>query len=242
VVAHNGILRESAHPAKGDPRSDTRKFADEILPQQFKRLDRPGVRYALEQWLGGNKLVILTTDPRYQCYAYILNESAGTWDDATGLWHSNTDFKWPRYSRYSGKTRSYGSMWGYDSAWGGDYDWDTPYIGGRTPRSTAQPALTAKHRVSERITEDDVDDRCRWCQGGHVDRHGYCDVCLSCEDCSEHFQECLCYCEDEDVLKVAVWEREKAQAEAYDTERWGDGDVTIDLIKLDNGDWAGKAS
>ncbi|GAT05413.1 glucosamine 6-phosphate synthetase, contains amidotransferase and phosphosugar isomerase domains [Mycolicibacterium fortuitum subsp. acetamidolyticum] len=100
VVAHNGILPTAAHPARGDDRSDTRVFADEILPHQFRRLDKAGVQRALSQWCGkGNKLVILTTDPRYRRSAYLVNESAGQWDTETGIWHSNGDYiaapKWP---------------------------------------------------------------------------------------------------------------------------------------------------
>ena len=93
VVAHNGILPESAHPAEDDDRSATRKFADEIQPTRFRRLDRSNVTDALSQWCGThNKLVILTADPRYQHTAYIINEAAGQWDTETGLWHSNGDY------------------------------------------------------------------------------------------------------------------------------------------------------
>ncbi len=94
VVAHNGILPVSAHPDRGDDRSDTRKFADEILPTRFRRLDRSTVQTALAQWCGmGNKLVILTVDPRYRRSSYLVNESAGHWDKATGIWHSNRDYQ-----------------------------------------------------------------------------------------------------------------------------------------------------
>lgn len=94
VVAHNGILPKAAHPEAGDDRSDTRKFADEILSRQFRRLDRRGVQHALSQWCGvGNKLVILTVAARYQHNAYIVNEAAGCWDYRTGIWHSNTDYE-----------------------------------------------------------------------------------------------------------------------------------------------------
>lgn len=101
VVAHNGVLPKSAHPDKGDDRSDTRKFADEILPRQFRRLDRRNVQRSLSQWCGKyNKLVILTVDPRYRRSAYIINEEAGQWDATTGIWHSNGDYldyrtRWP---------------------------------------------------------------------------------------------------------------------------------------------------
>lgn len=96
VVAHNGILPSNAHPGKGDDRSDTRKFADDILPQQYRKLDRANVQRALSLWCGrGNKLVILTTDRRYRCSAYIINESEGLWDGESGVWHSNSDYLSP---------------------------------------------------------------------------------------------------------------------------------------------------
>lgn len=94
VVAHNGILPKAAHPGSHDDRSDTRKFADEILSSQFRRLDRGGVQRALSRWCGlGNKLVILTVDRRYRRSAYIVNEAAGQWDQHTGIWHSNSDYE-----------------------------------------------------------------------------------------------------------------------------------------------------
>ncbi|WP_100481040.1 class II glutamine amidotransferase [Mycobacteroides abscessus] len=106
VVAHNGILPKAAHPVAGDDRSDTRKFADEMLSRQFRRLDRPKSLRALEHWCGkGNKLVILTVDPRYRCSAYLVNEAAGTWDQETGIWHSNSDYEdypsWRSTRRYA---------------------------------------------------------------------------------------------------------------------------------------------
>ncbi|OHT95533.1 hypothetical protein BKG71_22830 [Mycobacteroides chelonae] len=93
VVAHNGILPKAAHPETGDDRSDTRKFADEILSRRYRRLDRSGVQQALSQWCGkSNKLCILTVDRRYRHSAYLINEEAGNWDETTGIWHSNSDY------------------------------------------------------------------------------------------------------------------------------------------------------
>ena len=103
VVGHNGILPAAAHPAKGDSRSDTRKFADEILSTRYRRLDKVRAFSALTNWIGSyNKLVILTVNPRYRKNAYIVNERAGHWDQHTGLWHSNLDYlfagnKWASY-------------------------------------------------------------------------------------------------------------------------------------------------
>ena len=93
VVGHNGILPSDAHPRKGDDRSDTRLFADDILSTRFRRLDKQRAFFALSQWAGSyNKLVILTTDPRYRRNAYLVNESAGNWDSYSGIWHSNHDY------------------------------------------------------------------------------------------------------------------------------------------------------
>lgn len=92
VVAHNGILPRSAWPAKGDGRSDTRLFADEILSTRYRRLDKARAQQALANWIGtGNKLVILTVDPRYRRNAYLVNPHVGHWDKKTGIWHSNWD-------------------------------------------------------------------------------------------------------------------------------------------------------
>lgn len=93
VVAHNGVLPKSAHPKHGDDRTDTAILAEELMPRQWRRLDRAGVRNSLTQYCGrGNKLVILTVDPKYRRNHYIINESRGNWDKATGLWHSNYDY------------------------------------------------------------------------------------------------------------------------------------------------------
>lgn len=125
VVAHNGILPAEAHPAKGDERSDTRKFADEILSTRFRRLDRVRAVDALSRWCGrGNKLVILTVDPRYRRNAYLVNEGLGRWDVETGIWHSNDD--------YLGAVHRFGSEVGVGAAgelggrcdvcWWGEFD------------------------------------------------------------------------------------------------------------------------
>lgn len=93
VLAHNGVLPKSAHPKNGDDRSDTAIMAEELLPRQWRRLDKPSVRRSLEQYCGrGNKLVILTVDPKYRKNYYLINESRGNWDTATGIWHSNWDY------------------------------------------------------------------------------------------------------------------------------------------------------
>jgi glutamine amidotransferase len=94
VVAHNGILPKNVRPNKGDPRSDTCVAVEDFLPADpFGPLGNNKARARLSQWLGpGNKLVILTVNPRYRRRAYVINEHAGIWD--SGIWYSNLDYQY----------------------------------------------------------------------------------------------------------------------------------------------------
>lgn len=93
VLAHNGILPAHVHPAKGDPRSDTRIAAEDYLPTRpFGSLDSWAGRERLERWLGTDKLVLLTVDPAYKHPAYIFNEHRGHW--IAGSWYSNDTYRW----------------------------------------------------------------------------------------------------------------------------------------------------
>ncbi|WP_280463152.1 class II glutamine amidotransferase [Nocardia carnea] len=93
VLAHNGILPKNVHPAKGDPRSDTRIAAEDFLPRRpFGSLDSWAGRERLERWLGRDKLVLLTVDPTYKHPAYIFNENRGHWVE--GSWYSNDTYRW----------------------------------------------------------------------------------------------------------------------------------------------------
>lgn len=90
VIGHNGILPRSVRPDKGDHRSDTRIFAEEVAGM-FKLNTVFGRRVA-EEWMGTyNKLVILTVDPAFDQYGYILNEAQGEW--YKGSWYSNSSYR-----------------------------------------------------------------------------------------------------------------------------------------------------
>lgn len=93
ILAHNGILPAEMRPRTGDKRSDTRILAEDVLPlEPWGPLGSRRGRDRLGQWIGtGNKLVILTVDPRYDERAYIINESSGIWDE--GVWYSNDDYR-----------------------------------------------------------------------------------------------------------------------------------------------------
>lgn len=124
LMGHNGIL--SCTPDVKDPRSDTRLFADAIMLQRFRHLDSRKTRKRLETWLGGSKLVILTTDPFYQHNAYIFNEDLGEW--VNGTWYSNDSYKHARatYSTSYFVGSSKGITGGYTES---SEDWET-YRGG----------------------------------------------------------------------------------------------------------------
>jgi hypothetical protein len=102
-LAHNGIMPFEALPAKGDKRSDTRVFADDILPIRFRRLDDPKVRHALDVWLGGNKIAILSTNRALKRQLYVFGLEMGEWQ--RGVWYSNSDYQndyahwWSKYDK-----------------------------------------------------------------------------------------------------------------------------------------------
>lgn len=88
VLAHNGIL--PVLEDKSNHRSDTRIFAEDILPKMggVKALDDPQLFNVIEDFTSGSKLCVLTVDPvaEYQCY--IVHENKG-WFDENKVWWSN---------------------------------------------------------------------------------------------------------------------------------------------------------
>ena len=95
-LAHNGVLDISI--AKSDKRSDTRVFAEDTLPRigGVSALDDDNVWIMAESWSKGSKIAILTCDPAAKHPMYLLNESAGTWDNE-GIWWSNQSHKRTTY-------------------------------------------------------------------------------------------------------------------------------------------------
>jgi hypothetical protein len=91
-LAHNGVLDIAI--SKSDKRSDTRVFAEDTLPRigGVSALDDDNVWIMAESWSKGSKIAILTCDPSAKHPMYLLNESAGSWDD-NGIWWSNQSHK-----------------------------------------------------------------------------------------------------------------------------------------------------
>jgi glutamine amidotransferase len=91
-LAHNGVL-DILIP-KDDKRSDTRIMAEELLPRLggVSALDDEYVYDMISSWSSGSKVAVMTNDPSAKYRLYIINESAGTWDDQ-GIWWSNQSHK-----------------------------------------------------------------------------------------------------------------------------------------------------
>jgi glutamine amidotransferase len=91
-LAHNGML-DIVIP-KDDKRSDTRILAEELLPRLggVSALDDDYVYDMIGSWARGSKIAVMTNDPSAQYKIYIINESAGSWDD-NGVWWSNNSHK-----------------------------------------------------------------------------------------------------------------------------------------------------
>ena len=98
-LAHNGILEVDI--PTNDKRSDTRIFADDILPAMggVKALDNPNLYRMLEKWASGSKVAVFTLDPAADYDCYIINEDLGTWDNE-GNWWSNDSYKQASWSSF----------------------------------------------------------------------------------------------------------------------------------------------
>lgn len=98
-LAHNGIL--DVDIPVNDKRSDTRIFADDILPAMggVKALDNPNLYRMLEKWASGSKVAVFTLDPAADYDCYIINEDLGTWDNE-GNWWSNDSYKQSAWSSF----------------------------------------------------------------------------------------------------------------------------------------------
>jgi hypothetical protein len=174
VVGHNGIL---FFPDKDEERSDTKIFAQEIFPRQFRRLDRPGVQQALTAYLGGahNKMLFLTVDPRYVRTAYLFGEKHGQWV-------ANDERVWGKGPVPDGAIWHSNAGWQPVKTWksGGAYaNWD--YSGWMLQKESTIPAAQR--------------DDCMFCRAaGSVSRaDGVCSECMTCADCATVVWDCMCW-------------------------------------------------
>lgn len=87
-LAHNGVL--PIIEPKGDKRSDTRIFAEDLLPAigGVASLDNPQVSNLIDDFTTGSKVCVLTVDPRAKYQCYLFHKEKG-FEDNSGVWWSN---------------------------------------------------------------------------------------------------------------------------------------------------------
>ena len=183
VLTHNGML--DIVPAKGDDRSDTKVFAEDVLTRKgLGILDRASSFRKIQKWMSGSKMVIMTDREDMLKDTYILNEEDGVWDD--GLWFSNSSYKarvaYPVY-----KVGSKGKEW-WDS---GDYSY------------TLSDDFLSKDLHGYLDDEyDEVDEgfECMnpecgivWSATSESAVGGICRSCKHCIDCGYDGVQCMCY-------------------------------------------------
>jgi len=172
ILAHNGILGNVKIPA-GDKRSDTRVFAEDLLPKRLNILDSKKKFKKLEKWAGGSKVAVFTTDRRLQKAVYIINEKLGHWDE-DGIWWSNSSYK---------QTHYVSANYGKANRWIPAYD-----IANGT-----QKYVIDGDDITEFVEEGMA---CSYC--GHFFAetdyyHGYCQTCWTCMECQDFEESCMCY-------------------------------------------------
>lgn len=189
ILAHNGVL--SVRVPKGDKRSDTRYFAEEwgVLlypgsnPGKDFNLNSKRGRRRLREFLGsGNKFVILTINPVFKRYAYIVNENQGIWED-DDCWYSNSGYKEKTYgvgTRYSYGTGYYGSGWDSWDEHPGVFDRLAKETAPKNFDSIGRPILD-KGSLPLVSSEGDPCDACG--AVGTIQLQNWCEACGTCLDC-----------------------------------------------------------
>ena len=165
VLSHNGML---PIPDRGDGRSDTRIFAEDVLPALgVASLDDNYAWSALEDWASGSKIAILSTAPELRDQLYIVNEDLGHWKE--NIWWSNSSYEYRWGSKFSFGTGYYGGAGHYSSS---------TVIGKREydDYENGLKCFVCLHDYTEQDYEDAV-----------------CSSCNSCMDCFEHAFACMCY-------------------------------------------------
>jgi len=166
-LAHNGIL--PIIEPHGDNRSDTRIFAEDLLPAigGVASLDNPQVVNLIEDFTSGSKVCVLTVHPdaKYQCY--LFHEEKGWRDDSQVWWSNDTCHLTPPYSYKPN----------YDNKWYSTrpLDFVTKY----------EPIFYECEVCDYSVAEDELLD------SGLGD--DYCPQCGCCYGCGTYMTDDLCY-------------------------------------------------
>lgn len=180
VLAHNGVL--PTEELKGELRSDTRIFAEDILASigGVTALDNPQIYNMLEDFSSGSKIAVLTVDPRAKYDLYLLHENKGDVDES-GVWWSNSSHELNYYAKPVYKYNGYyDSEWG-NAAWGMD-----SYTPSNSKSNQAQ------------VLDHDNKYQCEMCMAvldaDELENTDYvCVFCQSCQLCSMNVEVCMCY-------------------------------------------------
>jgi glutamine amidotransferase len=178
-LGHNGIL--SIEIPDKDDRSDTKVFAEELLPRLggVTALDDDYIWNMLQEYTTGSKVCVITVDPAAKHPMYLLNADAGK-EDKTGVWWSNDTCNLGYTSYAKSTTSRYGG-------WLDDYDDDYSWARYNKQSKTAD----SKDKVGEEMQE------CFHCsawvsESDLWESMGTCVWCGSCFDCSSIAEMCLC--------------------------------------------------
>lgn len=169
-LAHNGVLDVAIH--KSDKRSDTRVFAEDILPMigGVSALDNDTIYGMVSVWAGSSKIAVLTRDPSAQHPLYLINEDLGEWDNE-GVWWSNKSHK-----------RS------------------TTYYTAPVESTIITPTkydIIKYEDIADELTPAELSEMefCPTCEGlfDYYDNPYTCPYCEACLDCGVSVLDCLCY-------------------------------------------------
>ena len=174
VLAHNGVL--DTFIDKGDKRSDTRVFAEDTLPSLggVLALEDTNIYRMIESWATGNKIAVLTTNPKAQYQLYLINEHLGTWDEH-GVWWSNSSHKRTTYKSTYKTTYTPTTITTKDT----DYYTEQAYYNDLLLAHDDEVVIDMCPSCQALI---DIDLSAEVCQ--------YCDACMSC---LSTWQDCMCY-------------------------------------------------
>ena len=194
-LAHNGILPLWIAPT--DNRSDTRVFAEDILPAfGLESLDSWRTRTALEDLIGTDKVAILTVNPELKSQLYLLNEKMGDWGakggEDEGVWYSNGSHRYVK---------------------------SVPYSAGATLLDKADDDdrwLTAAEQA-ELMDWWTRHGECAACQAIMEPEDDICPFCQTCRWCGYDMVECVCT--DDDKAKDRDLSDELADMNGTDVQR-----------------------
>jgi glutamine amidotransferase len=179
-LGHNGIL--SIEIPDKDDRSDTKVFAEELLPRLggVTSLDDDFIWDMLQEYTSGSKVCVITVDPAAKHPMYLLNADSGK-EDELGVWWSNDTCNLG-YSSYT-KSNVTGRYAGWYDDYADEYGW-------------AKYNKKAYNTVSKEKVGDEVSEcfNCSaWISEAELwESLGTCTWCGSCFDCESEAEMCQC--------------------------------------------------